>query len=70
MKDWDHPDILRWEGKVIIQIDRLAHVLAKMTKQLHHGRVSSEIAGAYMDLRNIANEIEKIHGEIDLLEEE
>lgn len=67
-KDWDDPQVLRWEGGLIIQVDRLAGVLAKLTKQLHHGCMSSEIAGAYMDLRNIANHIEKLHGELSQIE--
>lgn len=68
MKDWDDPQVLRWEGGLIIQIDRLAGVLAKLTKQLSHGRTASEIAGAYMDLRNIANSVEKLHSELDMLD--
>jgi hypothetical protein len=67
-KDWDDPQVLRWEGGLIIQVDRLANVLAKLTKQLHRGRTASEIAGAYMDLRNIANHIEKLHGELSQVE--
>ena len=68
MKDWDDPQVLRWEGGLIIQVDRLAGVLAKLTKQLHRGRVGSELAGAYMDLRTIANSVERLHGELSQLD--
>lgn len=56
--------IYRWEGGLIIQIDRLADVQKRLTKQLVVGRLPSEVAGAYMDLRNIANQIERLTKEM------
>jgi hypothetical protein len=41
--------IYRWEGGLIIQIDRLAGVQKRLTKQLVTGRLPSEVAGAYAD---------------------
>ncbi len=52
--------IYAWEGRLIIQIARVANVNAKLMKQLVHGRTDSEIVSSYMDLRNIANQIESI----------
>lgn len=56
--------LLRWEGGMIQQIHRLTGVLHKLTKQLNNGAVDSEVKGAYMDLRFIAGEIERLHNQI------
>ncbi len=56
--------VMRWEGGLIIQTARVADVQAKLMKQLVRGRMESELRGAYMDLRNIANAIEKLAGEL------
>ena len=56
----NHAITTRAENLLIIQIHRLATVQAKLTKSLALGWSFSEIKGAYMDLHNIANEIETI----------
>lgn len=57
-------DTIIWEGKLIRQLARLHEVQGKLIKQLVHGITDSEVAGAYMDLRNIANQVELLHKEI------
>ena len=52
--------VIRWEGGLIIQIHRLAQVNAKLMNQLVRGRMDSEIVGSYGDLRNIANQLERL----------
>ncbi len=53
-------EIINWEGRLIIQIKRVADVNAKLMKQLVHGHIDSELVGSYMDLRNIATQLESI----------
>lgn len=55
--------ILMWEGRVIIQLHRLAGVNLKLTKQLANGAVDSELKAVSLDLHNIANCIEKLRKE-------
>ena len=55
--------VLIWEGTLIVQLHRLTGVVHTLTKQLTYGAINSEITGAYMDLRNIANQIEQIANE-------
>jgi hypothetical protein len=52
--------VYAWEGGLIIQVHRLAQVNAKLMNQLVRGRMDSEIVGAYADLRNIANRLERL----------
>lgn len=50
--------VIMVENRLIIQIHRLACVQQKLTKALVHGWIGSEVVGAYMDMRNIATQIE------------
>ena len=52
--------IYAWEGGVIIQAHRLAQIQAKLMNQLVRGRMDAEIVACYADLRNIANQLERL----------
>lgn len=52
--------VYAWEGGVIIQAHRVAQVQTKLLNQLLRGRMDSDIVACYMDLRNIANQLERL----------
>lgn len=52
--------VYAWEGGIIIQAKRLADVQAKLMNQLVRGRMDSDVVACYADLRNIANQLERL----------
>jgi hypothetical protein len=57
------PRLERCESGLIIQINRVSHALAQLTKQVVVGYARAELVGVIADLRFAASEIDRIGGE-------
>ena len=55
--------VIEAENRLIIQAHHLSCVQQKLMKQLVRGWCFSEVVGAYMDLRNIADAIEALEND-------